>query len=132
MKLKVKEELCSGCNVCRVVCTLQNFGLVQPSQALLKIKGQFPDPGTYKIIYCTQCGDCAEACPEDAIIEKNGEYNIDYDLCTQCMVCVDSCPFDVMVVTEAGYPAKCTGCGKCVRLCPRQAVLADRTAKEVI
>jgi anaerobic carbon-monoxide dehydrogenase iron sulfur subunit len=126
LKLQVKEERCSGCNVCRVVCTLENFGAVQPSQALLKIKGQFPEPGTYKIACCTQCGICAEECPEDAIKESGGEYNIDYDLCTQCLICVDSCPFDVMVVKESGYPAKCTGCGKCVELCPRDAILADQ------
>lgn len=126
MKLTVQEDRCSGCNVCRVVCTMHNFETVQPSQALLKITGQFPAPGTYKIVYCNQCGICAESCPEDAIKEKDGEFNIDYDLCTQCLVCVDSCPYEVMVVKESGHPAKCTGCGKCVELCPRQAVLADQ------
>lgn len=126
MKLTVKEERCSGCNVCRVVCALHNAGAVQPSQALLKINGEFPDPGTYKIAYCNQCGICADSCPEDAILERDGEYNIDYELCTHCLICIDSCPFDVMVVTESEYPAKCTGCGKCVELCPRQAVLADQ------
>ena len=125
MKLTVKEERCSGCNVCRMVCTMENFKAVQPSMALLKIKGQFPDPGTYKIAYCNQCGICAETCPEEAIIQEDGEYNIDYELCTSCLLCVDSCPYDVMVITESEYPAKCTGCGKCVELCPRQAVLAD-------
>ncbi len=121
MKLAVKEERCSGCNVCRVVCALHNAGAVQPSQALLKNKGAFPDPGTYKIAYCNQCGICADSCPEDAISESDGEYNIDYELCTQCLICIESCPFDVIVVTESEYPAKCTGCGKCVELCPRQA-----------
>lgn len=125
MKLTVKEERCSGCNVCRVVCTMENFQAVQPSMALLKIKGQFPDPGTYKIDYCNQCGICAETCPEEAITQSGGEYNIDYEKCTSCLLCVDSCPYDVMVITESEYPAKCTGCGKCVELCPRQAVLAD-------
>jgi anaerobic carbon-monoxide dehydrogenase iron sulfur subunit len=126
MKLQVKEDRCSGCNVCRVVCTLESFSAVQPSQALLKIKGLFPNPGKYEIAYCKQCGVCARECPEDAIKESGGEYNIDYDLCTQCLICVDSCPFDVIVVLESGYPAKCTGCGKCVELCPRDAILADQ------
>ncbi|MFO7951584.1 MAG: 4Fe-4S binding protein [Bacillota bacterium] len=123
MKLTTREELCSGCNVCRVVCTLENFGENQPSMALLKIRGEFPDPGTYKINYCTQCGICAEMCPEEAIVENNGEYMIDRDRCTQCMICVESCPFGVMVTGDAGYPAKCSGCGKCVELCPREAIL---------
>ncbi len=126
MKLKTHDKLCSGCNVCRVVCTLENHGQVQPAKALLQIFGHFPDPGRYSIAYCNQCGVCAEVCPEGAIREKDGEYFIDYDLCTQCLICVDSCPFDVMVVLDSGYPAKCTGCGKCVELCPRQALEADR------
>ena len=126
MKLKTEEKRCSGCNVCRVVCSLENHSAVQPSKALLKIKGLFPDPGVYNIAYCNQCGICAEECPEEAIKESGGEYTIDYDLCTQCLICVDSCPFGVIVVLDSGYPAKCTGCGKCVELCPRQAVLEDK------
>jgi len=124
MKLTVKEELCSGCNVCRVVCALENFSVVRPSRALLQIKGNFPDPGTYNIAYCNQCGVCADVCLEEAISETDGEYNIDYNLCTQCMDCVDSCPFEVIIVNDSGYPAKCTGCGKCTEICPRAAVSA--------
>ena len=123
MKLMVDEKCCSGCNVCRVVCALENFQVVQPAKALLQIKGRFPDPGAYSIFYCNQCGVCAEECPEGAIKESGGLYQIDYTFCTQCLICVDSCPFGVMVVLDSGSPAKCTGCGKCVELCPRQAIM---------
>ncbi len=123
MKLATQEELCSGCSVCRVVCTLENFKAVQPARALLKIRGEFPDPGVYKIQYCTQCGVCAGACPEEAIVDHNGIYLVDKNRCTQCMICLESCPFEVMITDDAGYPAKCTGCGKCAELCPREAIL---------
>ncbi len=36
MKLTVKEERCSGCNVCRVICTMENFQAVQPPGRRLK------------------------------------------------------------------------------------------------
>ena len=129
----MEEKRCSGCNVCRVVCALENFGVVQPVKALLRIKGCFPEPGVYNIVYCTQCGICAEECPEGAIRKSDGIYRIDYDLCTQCLICTDSCPFGVMVVLDSGYPAKCVGCGKCVEFCPRNAILdLDKRPGELI
>ncbi len=130
MKLKVIEDRCSGCNVCRVICSLENFGAVQPALALIKVQGRFPVPGIYSISYCNQCGVCAQSCPEEAIIERNGEFHIDYERCSGCLVCVDSCPFEVMVIKTDNYPAKCTSCGKCVALCPREAVLADGCIEE--
>ncbi len=41
---------------------------------------------------CQGCGDCIDACPEDAIEGKDGFIHIiDQDLCEQCGKCVDSC-----------------------------------------
>lgn len=40
---------------------------------------------------CIECGDCVNACPEDAIdLGLNGR--IHRDKCTQCFECVDVCP----------------------------------------
>ena len=41
---------------------------------------------------CIGCGDCIDACPEDAIEGKDGFIHIiDQDLCEQCGKCVASC-----------------------------------------
>ncbi len=123
MRIEVVDSLCSGCRVCILACALENFHEVRPSTALLKIRGDFPDPGTYSIFYCNQCGVCAKTCPVDAIREVDGEYSIDYDSCTACMECLEACPSQVILAREDGYPYKCSGCGRCVEVCPRDAIL---------
>lgn len=41
---------------------------------------------------CLACGNCADACPEDAISEGDGTYVIDADACLDCGLCEDECP----------------------------------------
>lgn len=46
--------------------------------------------------------------------------------CLGLGTCVKSCPFDAMVMSEDGLPIidpeKCTSCGKCVSVCPKQVI----------
>jgi Pyruvate/2-oxoacid:ferredoxin oxidoreductase delta subunit len=72
MELRAIHANCSGCGVCRQVCTLENFRELNPAKSLLTIIGRFPSPGDYRIRVCNQCGICAEACPEDAIQMVDG------------------------------------------------------------
>ena len=41
---------------------------------------------------CIQCGACESECPENAIVDSNGEYVIDASLCKDCGSCADVCP----------------------------------------
>jgi ferredoxin len=134
MKLKAIHANCSGCGVCRQVCTLENFRELNPAKSLLKIIGRFPSPGDYRIRVCNQCGICAEACPEDAIQMVDGAYRVDEAACIACMECVEACPRDVMMVhPDREAPVKCTLCGRCVELCPRQAlVLVEKKKKKAV
>jgi carbon-monoxide dehydrogenase iron sulfur subunit len=121
---KVIHEKCSGCGTCRLACTLENFSIVQPSRALLRIQGRFPAPGDYRIHFCNQCGECADICPMEAIVEESGVYRVDESLCTGCMTCVDICPEGVMMAASGSdYPIKCNQCGACARICPRDAII---------
>ena len=43
---------------------------------------------------CEQGFQCAEVCPEDAIL-KNG-YRIDHERCTYCLDCVDACAYGAL------------------------------------
>jgi len=123
LRLVVRDELCSGCRACENVCALSNLGENNPKKARLRVKGEFPWPGRYKVIVCDQCGKCAEACPVECIEQVDGVYRINVDECTGCLVCVDACPTGAMFTHPSEEsPFKCTACGECVELCPREAL----------
>lgn len=124
MLFQLIHENCSGCGTCRITCALENFKQVNPSMALLRIQGRFPEPGDYRIHFCDQCGACAEACPVEAIELKSGIYVVNAEECTGCMICVDVCPNEVMFEHRGtGTPVKCVGCGACAQICPRGAIV---------
>lgn len=122
MGLEFNNETCSGCKACELVCSLQNLQVINPSKALLTVYGKFPVPGKYFVELCDQCGDCAEACPQDAIQLKKYTYRIDRKKCDGCMECVDACPKNVMSVSDDGLPYKCINCRQCAEVCPRDAL----------
>jgi ferredoxin len=46
---------------------------------------------------CTACGDCATACPNEAISSKSAYYIVNADKCNECEEhdlpkCQDACP----------------------------------------
>ena len=64
---------------------------------------------------CIGCGECIDACPEDAIEGKDGYIHIiDQDLCEQCGKCVAACDEGcIKTATKLPkLPKKKTKCGK--------------------
>ncbi len=46
---------------------------------------------------CVACGQCARACPVDAVsVQDNEIYVIDEDLCISCGACEEACPVDAV------------------------------------
>jgi len=125
MRLYVDSSKCSGCNACRVACSLNLFGESNPKKAALLVIPHFPTPGVYEVKVCSQCGDCAAVCPEGAIKqnEKSAWY-VDYDMCTLCEACVPECPEGVMFVRSelANTAWECDLCGDCVEVCGTNAL----------
>ena len=72
MELFATQTLCSGCGICRLACSMENFKQVTPSKGLLRIEARFPAPGDYQVHLCDQCGECAKACPVEAITLVQG------------------------------------------------------------
>jgi dissimilatory sulfite reductase (desulfoviridin) alpha/beta subunit len=52
---------------------------------------------------CISCGNCAEACPDEAIAMVDGLPAINRDACISCGRCVLVCPVDSMHCTRAGW-----------------------------
>jgi electron transport complex protein RnfB len=89
---------------------------------------------------CLGLGDCAEACPFDAIEMVNGLPQVNIN-CTGCGLCMKACPKNVitllprdaklLVRCHSPEPGKvvarvckngCIACGLCERACPVQAI----------
>ncbi len=129
--LGVKKENCTGCRLCRQVCGIEHFDEINPRKAVLLIEAKFPDPGGYRPRVCTQCGNCAKACPEDAIYLENGIYLVDKDKCTSCFECIEACPFGVMMKhKEETFPFKCDFCFKCTEVCNTGALYKKEKANK--
>ena len=91
---------------------------------------------------CLGYGDCAEACPYDAIKICEGVAQVDPLLCRACKLCVATCPKQLITLmplherkaavmchnTDKGGPARrackaaCIGCMRCVKACEYGAV----------
>lgn len=130
MGIIAKDDKCSGCRTCQVVCALENFGEVNPSKAALGIEGRFPAPGKYNVRSCDQCGDCFDVCPAGAIYKKEeAEYEvylIEEERCVGCLMCVMGCSKAALFRhKELETPIKCTSCGECVDFCSREALAEE-------
>ena len=90
---------------------------------------------------CVGLGDCAEACPFNAITMIDNFPVVDTNLCVGCGTCVRTCPKGIIeliprnarvwVPCKTQYPGKkvkgiceagCISCKICVKVCPAKAV----------
>lgn len=115
-------EKCIGCKLCHLACSAQNEDEFNPRLARLKITSRYDRDGlVVKGQTCDLCMGCVEACPVDAIVEKNGRLSFVEDLCTDCSLCVDICHTRVIVKKERGIGV-CVQCRSCANWCPTEAL----------
>ena len=122
-RLKVnKTAICMNCLACVMECSETYFKINNPDLAALNIIVKKNDPNGTRPQTCVQCGECAEACPHNAIIQnKSGVYMVNKKLCNGCGECVEACPFHLMRKPENSPVAfKCIACGKCAAACPQE------------
>jgi carbon-monoxide dehydrogenase iron sulfur subunit len=132
MRIKVDSAKCTGCRLCLQICAIENYRDINPRKAALRIEAKFPDPGRFQPYVCTQCGKCAEVCPEEAIHRSdNGAYLVDPARCNNCGVCLEACPVRVIFQhPDLGQVIICTFCMKCTELCNTGAIVKwERPAK---
>lgn len=90
---------------------------------------------------CLGLGDCAAACPSNAICMKDGIAHVDTSLCIGCGLCTTICPKHLISLipqeteaviacsnTDKGADARkacknaCIGCRKCEKVCEENAI----------
>ena len=92
---------------------------------------------------CMGRGTCVRACPFDAIwIGDDRLPHVNKNLCKSCALCIDECPTNILVMAkeserthifclshDKGKAVKavcefgCTGCRRCVKACPEEAII---------
>ena len=123
MKLQAQDELCAGCKLCQLTCSLSQFKENNPKKTAIKVWSEHFKNGHYHVTTCNQCGICADTCPVGAISMVGHAYRIDSDLCTGCLLCVEACPQQAMFThPEVATPIKCVLCQECVAICPTKAL----------
>lgn len=119
--LRKNPELCIACHACESTCSKLYFKEDNVEKACLRIK----DTDSHsEIITCTQCGECIDICPVQAITrDKNGIVRINKKICVGCFMCVGFCPELAMFMHDDYIePFKCISCGQCVKNCPTNAI----------
>ena len=124
------DRVCSGCETCQLMCSLQNTGAFNPRKSRIKVVPL--SLGITIPVTCQQCEDawCRRACPEEAIV-PDATLNVlvvDEKKCTGCAACVGACPFGIMGYDpEKKKAIKCDLCGgdpACVKYCPSKVLAA--------
>lgn len=124
-------DVCIGCGICELSCSLSHDGGLSRALALLKLhrnyyRGQWDGSGQFRVDLCRQCPwpECLYACPTGALTidPKTNARVIEDEVCIGCQRCREACPYDVIVYDEdLGICRKCDLCGgdpECVRQCP--------------
>lgn len=117
------KELCDGCRMCELTCSLKKTGNVNPYLARIKVTRNaegIPAP-----IICRHCKNapCYAACPVPGAMTRNAAsiVSINDAQCIGCMACAEACPFGAIQVGPNREVLKCDLCGgdpTCVKYCP--------------
>jgi ferredoxin len=119
MRLYADSSRCCGCKACLLACAFSHFKENNIRKAALAVIPHFPAPGTYEVRVCTQCGECAQVCPVEAIHRnEKGAYYIEAEECIACGDCIEVCPEQVIfTIPGRDEPFECDLCGECVEFC---------------
>ena len=113
--VKVRENLCTGCDMCTHACPRGTLKLI-PRRARVMITCSTKDKMRAVMdvckVGCIQCGKCIKTCPAGAISTVGGRIDIDQMKCLaygpDCAeACVAACP---RFILRSSTPKPCT-CG---------------------
>lgn len=114
--LLIDNRFCIGCNSCLYKCIQENRLFEEANKGLFRTTVYFDPGGEIGKLHkrCMHCerAECEKICPEGAI-EKTVYGPVIYDekKCTGCMKCVKACPYNAIEFDkEQGKIVKCSMC----------------------
>jgi len=147
-RVRVRQEFCIGCGLCRVHCEAHHAGGDDIAKVLKN--RPFPAVGGIRIeqreiecisVRCQHCADapCVDACLTGAMHrdEPTGLVLVDSEKCIGCGTCMLVCSFGAITKDPAtGKAVKCDGCQdreipRCVSVCPNGALVVEEVIQAV-
>lgn len=131
--LNITKELCVGCRLCELACSLRKVGMFSPFNSAIWVYREDCKGIDFPVV-CRQCkwAPCIEACPveEPKPIVKDKQTGAVLILsdngCIGCYECVRACPFGAIRIHPDGNQLViCDLCGgepECVQWCPTSAI----------
>ena len=138
-RIIAKEEICMGCGLCEVYCTVQHSktkdiikAYKETPKPISRVRLEVAKPISFAI-QCRNCEDapCVIACLSGAMTmdEETGLIKHNKDKCIGCWTCVMVCPYGALKMDISGkVVAKCDLCQElespaCVANCPNRALI---------
>ena len=123
--LVIVHELCNGCGLCEVICSLHHEGYINRECSRIRISWQDkPMP-----LICLQCLEplCQTNCPAGTIerCPDTGLLTVDHERCLSCYCCIIACPFGGSLKDSNNRMVRCDLCGgdpQCAIFCPTGAL----------
>jgi carbon-monoxide dehydrogenase iron sulfur subunit len=134
----VHPEKCRGCRTCEMACSFSHENEFNPKKSRIRSLKTEIDGLFYSIpVACQQCEDavCMSGCPFKAIYRdpETGAKLVNPNKCTGCRRCMMICPFGApSVSSDKKISFKCDLCEgdpKCVKACPYEALEYLRSDK---
>ncbi|MBM4425513.1 MAG: FAD-dependent oxidoreductase [Chloroflexi bacterium] len=126
--LLITPELCTGCRMCEMACSIHHTHSARAVQ--LRIKVAYSSDADFAPVPCIHCEEayCMDACPVNCLV-RDGDTAVikvvDED-CIACMLCIDACPYGGITYSEEkGVVIKCDLCGgdpACAAYCAPGAI----------